>query len=55
MPCKKDGMHEQKYESHSSENCFEKGSDQEYVNEDLVGSLGNRSADVNQYQKSEDK
>ena len=55
MPYKKAGMHERKYKSHTSENIFGHGSDQESIKEGLGGSLGNRNSAVKQFHKSEKK
>ena len=48
-------MPEQKYKSHSSENCSGKQFDQSYVKEWLRGALGNRDYAVKNYQKTENK
>ena len=51
--CKKYGIPDQNYSSHSSEKCFGKRFDQEYIKEDLGGKLLNRDKAVNSFQKSE--
>ena len=51
--CKKAGMPEKNYISHSFENCFGKRSNQMSIKEKLGGALGNRSDAVKQYTKSE--
>ena len=43
-------MPEQKYMSHSSEECFGK-----CIRNRLVGAMGSRAEDVKQYKKSENK
>ena len=49
----KSGMHECKYRLHSSENCFVHQYYHESTKEGLVGSLGNRSTNLKEYQKSQ--
>ena len=53
--CKKSGMPEQKYMSHSSEDCFGKHSNQNSIKYDLGGSLGSRVDDLKQYKSSKHK
>ena len=48
-------MPEQKYMSHSSENCFGKHSGQHSIRDVLVGALGNRYTAVKQYKKYKNK
>ena len=52
---KKTGMTESKCKLNSSENCFGKFSNQEFVKESLGGTMGNRANDVKQYHKYENK
>ena len=51
--CKKYGIPDQNYSSYSSEKCFGKMFDQEYIKEGLGGKLLNRDKAVNSFQKSE--
>ena len=46
---------ERKYISHSSEKCFFKCSDEQYIKNGLIGSLGIRDDDVKHYKKSKHK
>ena len=55
MLCKKAGIHEHKWKSHSSENCFGKRSDQKYVKDGLGGPLGNIANVAKHDQKTEKK
>ena len=55
MLCKKYGMNERKCKSHSSENCFGKRSDHEYIKEGMGGRIGNRATAAKQYQKYKNK
>ena len=48
-------MPEQKYMSHSSENCFGKRPDQQSINDRLGGALDNRADAVNQFKNYEHK
>ena len=53
--CKKAGMPEKKYMLHSSENCFGKRYNQQYIKDVLGGGLGNRANTLKQYKNSEHK
>ena len=48
-------MPDQKYMSHSYENCFGKLYDPQYIKEGLRGDLGDRDDAVKHYNKSEHK
>ena len=48
-------MPERKYMLHSSENCFDKRSDQQSIKDGLGGDLGNRADALKQYKNSEHK
>ena len=48
-------MTENKWKSHSSENCFGKRSDNQYYKDELGRSLGNRADVVKHYKKSKHK
>ena len=51
----KSGIPEQKYMSHSAEECFGKRANQKTINDGLGGPMGSRSEAVKQYKKSENK
>ena len=55
MMCKKSGMPERKWKSHSSENFFSKRSDRASIKDGLVGALGNWADAVKHYRKPEKK
>ena len=55
MLFKKAGMTQQKYISHSVEDCFGKHTNQNTINDGLWGPVGSSAEAVKQYQKSDSK
>ena len=52
---KKSEITEQKYRSHSAEDCFGKRTNQKSIRDWLVGPMGSRAEDVKQYTNSNKK